>query len=89
MDFTILKTAGITQGEFAWLCGVSRVTVNNWVKRGSVHTLVAPKVKKILNAVTTAQAQGALPAPDADRVSIEKYGLVNRKLGEIVKRHLA
>ena len=32
MDFSIIRRAGLTQGQFAELAGVSRITVNTWVQ---------------------------------------------------------
>lgn len=36
MDFTLISRAGLTQAEFAHLCGVSRVTVSLWVNGHAV-----------------------------------------------------
>lgn len=63
-----LKTAKISQEEFAKVCGVSRVTVNSWCKgRGKVHDLLKNKVTVLLRAVKLATDGGDLPMRDVPR----------------------
>lgn len=62
MDFEILKKAGVGQQEFAELVGVSRVSVNNWVRgknRPSKH--LVSKTKQQLAYITVAHRMGLLP----------------------------
>lgn len=62
MDFTIIKRAGIGQLEFAKLCGVSRVTVNNWVLGHTTpNKHVATKVGKQLALLKVAVRLRYLP----------------------------
>ena len=62
MDFTVVSKAGLTQGEFAALCGVSRVSVNLWVNgKMKPCRYVAKHVTDTLNAVEYALDQKRLP----------------------------
>lgn len=62
MDFTIVSKAGLSQGEFAALCGVSRVSVNLWVN-GKMRPCryVSKHVADTLEAVAHAVEQKRLP----------------------------
>ena len=64
MDFTPIKRAGLKQIEFAALVGVSRPTVNLWV-RGKMHPnrYIQKHVKDTLAAVQAAVKNGDLPLP--------------------------
>lgn len=67
MDFTLIRRAGLSQGEFGKLVGVSRVTVNYWCRDQNPKTpnkFVAPKVTRLLGALEAAVGAGALPLPD-------------------------
>lgn len=55
-----LKT-GITAGEFAKLCGVSRTTVYNWEKGIPPHELRMKLVEEIVDALEAAKRSGTLP----------------------------
>jgi DNA-binding transcriptional regulator YdaS (Cro superfamily) len=66
MDFTAIKRAGITQAQAGLILGVSRVTVNNWIKgrfvlSGKQH----PRVVRLLAALHSAVEAGDLPAKHA------------------------
>jgi transcriptional regulator with XRE-family HTH domain len=66
MDFTILTRAGVTQGQFAELVGVSRPTVNTWVKgRWSPGPRHKHRAEKALRLIAEAIERGVLPAPTA------------------------
>jgi|TARA_B110000908_G_scaffold69869_1_gene84252 transcriptional regulator with XRE-family HTH domain len=63
MDFAYIKHAGMGQKEFADLIGVSRVSVNNWIKGKSKpgrHTI--EETRKQLELVTAAYKLKYLPA---------------------------
>jgi len=63
MDFDSIKRAGLGQKEFADLIGVSRVSVNHWVKGKSKpgkHTV--DKCRKQLQLVGAAHKLKFLPA---------------------------
>ena len=63
MDFTAIKRAGITQAQAGTMLGVSRVTVNNWIKgRFVLSDKQSPRVAKFLNALCSAIEAGDLPA---------------------------
>jgi len=65
MDFSVVKKAGLYQHEFGDLCGVSRVTVNLWVRTPTKpHPLIRNKVKDILSGLQSAVSAGALPIPN-------------------------
>lgn len=64
LDFSILKVADVTQGEFAQLCGVSRVTVNWWVNgKVTPNRFVVDKVERELARIRAAVNGKALPLP--------------------------
>lgn len=64
LDFTIVTRAGLTQKEFALLSGVSRVTVNLWVRgKMSPHRFIKARTAKVISTLDEAIAQGALPLP--------------------------
>lgn len=62
MDFRLLIKAGIRQGEFAKLVGVSRVTVNKWsLYAGGVSPAHADTVERTLNKIEAAIKADDLP----------------------------
>ncbi len=67
-EFVIIERAGLTQGEFAELIGVSRNTVNLWMNGPRrPHFLLRRRVDKALEllkkAVDDARLPGAMPPP--------------------------
>lgn len=72
MDFSVIKRARMTQGEFADLVGVSRVTVNQWV-RGKMrpHRYTSAKIGAMLEHLESAAEFGELPLPNgvSDRLA--------------------
>ena len=68
MHFHILELAGVTQSQFAELLGVTRVTVNTWVKgRFSPLPKTRSKVQAALAILSSAVDAGTLPVPIVDR----------------------
>jgi DNA-binding XRE family transcriptional regulator len=68
MDFATIKAAGLTQGEFAHLCDVSRVTTNLWVKgRMGPNKFLKQRVADTLAALAAAVADGRLPLKDTPK----------------------
>ena len=66
MDFEPVRKARLTQGEFAKLCGVSRVTANTWLspnRKVQPHRLLTAVVTHQLLRVQEALAAGDLPLP--------------------------
>lgn len=62
MRFDLIERAGITQGQFAELAGVSRITVNTWVKgRYGPRADLRTRVVRLLGLITEALRTGALP----------------------------
>jgi hypothetical protein len=62
MDFTILKLAGVGQQEFGNLVGVSRVSVNNWVRgKANPSRHVEEKCKRYLAYLKVAHRMKLLP----------------------------
>jgi len=60
----ILKTAKVSQAEFAKLVGVSRVTVNYWIAdppKAKPHPAFESKIKKWLDAIQAAVKAKTLP----------------------------
>lgn len=62
IDFEPLANSGLTQKEFADLCGVSRVTVNLWA-RGKMqpHLYIKDRVSGVVDALAEAIQAGKLP----------------------------
>lgn len=79
MDFSIIDRGGVTQGQFAKLVGVSRITVNTWVKghfqpRPTIRHRVAQALKLIAKAIES----GKLPA-----VAVRRTEATDRVLDRI------
>ena len=63
MDFSIIDRGGVTQGQFAKLVGVSRITVNTWVKgHFQPRPVVRHRVSTALRLIAKAIEAGSLPA---------------------------
>lgn len=66
MDFEPVRKARLTQGEFAKLVGVSRVTANTWLRESNPanpHRLLQFTVATQLQRIAEAVAVGMLPLP--------------------------
>ena len=62
LDFSILKSAYITQAEFAKIAKVSRITVNNWANGyTSPHSFIHGRVTKLLQCIRLGVREGKLP----------------------------
>lgn len=71
MDYSVIDDAGITQEQFGALVGVSRVTVNTWVKgRFSPRASARYRVVKALALLRAAIAAGTLPVPPITHKSV-------------------
>ena len=67
MDLTPLKRAGVSQGQFADLLGVSRVTVNTWVVgRRAPTPKIRGRIHAVLRLLDEAVESGALPVQVLD-----------------------
>lgn len=89
MDFEILKRANITQGEFAYLCGVTRVTAHRWINGRGIHPLAKERVSGMLSAINAAYDANVLPIHSDDFSPVAGYGLVHNKLRESVLKFAA
>ena len=68
LDFSFAKSAKLTQSELAAVLGVSRVTVNMWIKgKAKPHRLHAGDIRKRLNALREAIESGKLPSSKVER----------------------
>jgi DNA-binding XRE family transcriptional regulator len=68
MDFTVLKRAGVSQGQFAALVGVSRITANTWVRgHFKPRAPLAPRVRALLRLLHEAVEVGVLPVSVVDQ----------------------
>jgi DNA-binding XRE family transcriptional regulator len=81
MDFTVVAQAGLTQKEFAAVCGVSRVTANTWVRgKMNPHRYIKQKIAVVLDALHSAVAHADLPlkadVPDDQRVAEVRKAVV-------------
>lgn len=66
IPFAVIAHSGMTQGEFAQIVGVTRVTTNLWVKgKMRPNRYVAERVNKLLSSIAAAVDQGHLPLPPA------------------------
>lgn len=66
MDFTPVRKARLSQGEFAKLCGVSRLTANTWLRETAPrqpHRLHQFAIALQLQRLSEAVAMGLLPLP--------------------------
>jgi DNA-binding XRE family transcriptional regulator len=62
MDFSIVNRAGLTQSEFAHLCGVSRVSVCLWMNgHASPHHLHDGNIIRVLRALEHGVASRLFP----------------------------
>ena len=60
-----LKNTGLTQAELAELFGVSRITVNAWLKgRFNPHPLHRERIQTIAQKIEAAVTDGRLPLPE-------------------------
>lgn len=81
IDFAPLQSSRITQGEFAKLLKVSRVTVSGWVtNKMGVHEMRKPRVVRLLTVIDQATKDGHFPlradVPRANRFDAIKKVLV-------------
>lgn len=84
MDFTIIERAGITQAQFGELVGVTRFTVNTWVKKKfQPRPGIRARAAATLQALDRAVNQGLLPVPKSDHDAKVKEAL--RKVAATVE----
>lgn len=63
-DFSIIKRAGLTQGEFSSLVGVTRATTNMWVSgKMKPNRYITDHVAIITATIERAIDNGQLPLP--------------------------
>jgi DNA-binding XRE family transcriptional regulator len=73
MDYRLLIKAGVSQGEFGKLVGVSRQTINHWIHgTAEPHPVVRDRLEDLLKRITEAIDADVLPlqitVPRRDRV---------------------
>lgn len=79
-DFTIVTRAGLTQKEFAVLCGVSRVTANLWVQgKMRPHRYIKTRASQLVALLEKAVLQETLPLPDSVK-SLDRHSAVKAAL---------
>lgn len=84
IDFGPLKTSQVTQGEFAALLKVSRVTVSGWItNKMGIHEMRKPRVVRLLKVIEQAVADGRLPLRDTPRA--KRFELIKRILVSYLK----
>ena len=65
-DFRPIKSAELTQGEFASLVGVTRTTANLWVVgKMNPNRYIRDHVEAVLAAITQAVENDQLPLPSS------------------------
>ena len=68
IDFRPLHDSRITQGEFAQLLRVSRVTVSGWMThKMGIHEMRKPRVARLLQVIDQATKDGKFPLRDIPR----------------------
>lgn len=68
MKFDVLTAAGLSQAQFGDLIGVTRVTVNTWVKgHFRPRFNLTAKVDRALGLIRAAVDAGELPVSDTHR----------------------
>lgn len=81
MNFDVLTTAGLSQAQFGALVGVTRVTVNTWVKGHFKPRFdLAHNVARALDLIQSAVDAGELPV-DATR----REELVSARMAPIAR----
>jgi DNA-binding XRE family transcriptional regulator len=78
IDFSTLTEAGVSQGDFAYLCGVSRVTVNLWVKGNPPNRFLKTQVANTIAAIKCSVIDGRLPLKSKYRGYPEKRKMALR-----------
>lgn len=85
MDFEIVARAGLAQGEFAKILGVSRLTAHNYINGlTKPHRMVEKRIAKVLDLLTKLVVAKKLPSsvPMSDRASRVR---MIEKLDEFIK----
>lgn len=84
IDFSPLQTSRITQGEFAQLLKVSRVTVSGWMtQRMGVHEMRKPRVVRLLQVIDKATKDGKFPLQDVPRA--RRFDAIKKVLVDYLK----
>lgn len=84
MKFELIEKAGLTQREFAQVCGVSRTTVNLWINgKMNPHRFILSRVQAVIDALEGALASGELPT--AKRSAKDRAAFIEA----LVTKHLA
>lgn len=83
MDFTLIDKAGITQAEFAEMIGITRTTVNMWVKgKMRPNRYIRGFVGAVLASMEAAVQAGELPLTG----KVPKHERA-KKLSEVLNRN--
>lgn len=84
IDFSPLQASRITQGEFAQLLKVSRVTVSGWMtQRMGVHEMRKPRVVRLLQVIDKATKDGKFPLQDVPRA--RRFDAIKKVLVDYLK----
>lgn len=78
LNFGVLQEAGITQTEFADLLGVTRITVNAWVRGGTPTGYLIPAVTQLLANIQQAVDSGLFPG-DLASLHPNRFTVVDRR----------
>lgn len=80
MDFSIIERAGLTQTQYAELVGVTRVTVNFWVRaKVRPRDIVRSRIALANAALEKAVEAGELPVPADAHASLVKAAIAKVK----------
>lgn len=89
IDFSILQVADIPHGEFAKLCGVTRVTVNHWVNKGGrsgmsgkPNRFIQERVVRELDRIKVAVDKDLLPVAPHIRYGKGHFSAVQAALAQ-------
>lgn len=89
LDFDVIAAAGISQREFADIAGVSRVTINKYVRGvGGVGVHVEKKVQRALKIIAAATKLGKLPdglPPNVRHTSAQRQAALDQIVAQVVE----
>jgi len=80
-----IKAAGLTVEEFAVLCGVTRVTVYNWMKGAKIDPLRVPRIEKIIDSLESAVNAKDAPINRPHTRKVDKEAVLKIIKGVVIK----
>jgi len=84
----LIKKAGLIVGEVANLCGVTRVSVHNWLAGKPINPLRKPRVDKIIKAIANAIQAHDFPLSEGKRQGGDAKAARSVQVKEVIIKHL-